>query len=124
MPFSLKNVNVTYQRLINKMFEKLIGNTMEVYIDDIMVKSTKRVDHLTHLTECFEIVRKYSMKLNPAKCTFEGKGGKFLGYLVTKRGIEVNMEKVQVIMEMKSPKSVKEVQQLIGHIPSLGHFLS
>ncbi|KAL0418712.1 UNVERIFIED_CONTAM: hypothetical protein Sradi_1284700 [Sesamum radiatum] len=97
---------------------------MEVYTDNIMVKNTKEMDYLVHLAECFAMVRQYGMKLNPTKCTFGMKGGKFLEYLVMKRGIEVNPEKARIVMEMKSLKLIKEVQQLTECITSLGHFLS
>ncbi|KAG7588683.1 Integrase catalytic core [Arabidopsis suecica] len=80
----------TYQRLVNKMFHEHLGKTMEVYIDDMLVKSLKKEDHIKHLEECFEILNQYQMKLNPAKCTFGVPSGEFLGYIVTKRGIEAN----------------------------------
>ncbi|KAL0448283.1 UNVERIFIED_CONTAM: Retrovirus-related Pol polyprotein from transposon opus [Sesamum latifolium] len=124
MPFGLKNAGATYQRLVNNMFEELIGKTMEVYVDDIVVKSVRETDHLTHLAECFVVVQKYNMKLNTAKCTFGVKGEKFLVYLVTERKIEVNPDKARAITQMKTPRTVKEVQQLTGRIASLGHFLS
>ncbi|KAL0338037.1 UNVERIFIED_CONTAM: hypothetical protein Scaly_2078800 [Sesamum calycinum] len=83
MFFGLKNGGATYQRLINKIFETLIGKMMEVYVDEIVVKSTRKTDHLIHLIECFDVVREYGMKLNPTKCMFRVKWGKFLGYLIT-----------------------------------------
>ncbi|XP_013632894.1 PREDICTED: uncharacterized protein LOC106338470 [Brassica oleracea var. oleracea] len=90
MPFGLKNAGATYQRLVNKMFADKLGITMEVYIDDMLVKSLHATDHLRHLQECFETLNKYGMKLNPAKCTFGVSSGEFLGYIVTQRGIEAN----------------------------------
>ncbi|KAM1948860.1 hypothetical protein ACFX15_008993 [Malus domestica] len=83
MPFCLKNAEATYQLLVNMMFNKQIGVTMEVYVDDIMVKGKQRSDHISNLAETFDILRKYKMKLNPAKCTFGVSSGRFLGYLVT-----------------------------------------
>nr|XP_009791685.1 PREDICTED: uncharacterized protein K02A2.6-like [Nicotiana sylvestris] len=71
MPFGLKNTGATYQRLVTKMFKEQLGKTMEAYIDDMLVKSTKKEDHISHLKEAFEILRKYRMKLNPEKCAFE-----------------------------------------------------
>ncbi|KAL0398111.1 UNVERIFIED_CONTAM: Polyprotein P3 [Sesamum radiatum] len=79
MPFGLKNAGATYQRLVNSMFQKQIGKNMEVYIDDMLVKSQKKEHHINDLTECFEILKKFGMKLNPSKCTFGVRGGKFLG---------------------------------------------
>ena len=70
-----------------KMFRPLLGNTMEVYIDDMMVKSRPHSDHATHLQQAFDILRKYGMKLNPLKCAFGVSAGKFLGFMVTQRGI-------------------------------------
>ena len=90
MPFELKNVGATYQRLINKMFSDHLGKTMEVYIDDMLIKSLSVEQHLDHLRQAFEILRKYNMKLNPTKSSFGVSSGKFLGYMVTQRGIEVN----------------------------------
>ena len=70
MPFRLKNAGATYQRLVNRMFQKQIGTIMEVYIDDMLVKSTIAELHIAHLSEAFHILREYNMKLNPAKCAF------------------------------------------------------
>ena len=90
MPFGLKNAEATYQRLVTKMFRSLLGKTMEVYIDDMLVKSKERPDHTTHLQETFDILRAYDMKLNPLKCDFGVSAGRFLGFMVTQRGIEAN----------------------------------
>ena len=70
MPFGLKNVEATYQRLVTKMFRPLLGSTMEVYIDDMLVKSKQRPDHADHLQQTFDLLREYDMKLNPLKCAF------------------------------------------------------
>lgn len=83
MPFTLKNVRATYQQLVNRMFKNLIGKTMEVYIDDMLIKYLKADDHLKHLKLTFELLEKYQMKLNPTKCTFSVSSSKFLEYLVT-----------------------------------------
>ncbi|KAK4385451.1 hypothetical protein Sango_2669100 [Sesamum angolense] len=85
---------------------------MDAYVDDMAVKRIKETDPLAHLAECFEVVREHDMKLNPTKCTFGVKRGKFMGYLVMERGIEENLEKTQALIEMKSARSVEEVQQL------------
>ena len=90
MSFGLKNVGATYQKLAIKMFKPLLGRTMEVYIDDILVKSKQRLDHVTHLQEAFDLLRAYDMKLNPLKCAFEVSASRFLGFMVTQRGIEAN----------------------------------
>ena len=70
MSFGLKNAGATYQRLVNKIFKPLIGHTMEVYVDDMITKSKEPRDHVKHLKETFELLRKYEMKLNPEKCAF------------------------------------------------------
>ena len=82
MPFGLKNVGATYQRLVNRMFQKQIRASMEVYIDDMLVKSTTAELHIAHMSEAFQILREYNMKLNPAKCAFGVSAGKFLGFIV------------------------------------------
>ncbi|XP_011100179.1 uncharacterized protein LOC105178414 [Sesamum indicum] len=124
MPFGLKSAGATYQRLVNKMFAQQIGKTMEVYVDDMLVKSHKPDEHLEHLKTSFAIMREHGMKLNPNKCMFGVAGGKFLGYMVSERGIEANPEKIEAILNLKSPTSIKEVQKLTGRIASLNRFIS
>ncbi|KAL2252683.1 UNVERIFIED_CONTAM: Retrovirus-related Pol polyprotein from transposon opus [Sesamum indicum] len=117
-------LRATYQRLVNKMFGDLLGKTMEVYVDDMLVKSKRSQDHLADLAQAFAIMRSYGMKLNPDKCTFGVGGGKFLGYMVSERGIEANPEKIRAIMDLRSPATIKDVQKLTGKITSLGRFIS
>ena len=124
MPFGLKNDGATYQRLVNKMFRKQIGHTMEVYIDDMVVKSKKAEDHMGDLTETFEVLRQYRMKLNPAKWSFGVASGKFLGYMVTERGIEASPEQIKAIQGLRPPRSIKEVQRLTGKLAALNRFIS
>ena len=83
MPFGLKNVGATYQRLVNKMFNKQIGRNMEVYMDDILIKSKEELAHLDDLRETFATLKQYQMKLNPSKCVFGVASGKFLGFMVS-----------------------------------------
>ena len=109
MPFGLKNARATYQRLMNRMFQKQIGMTMEVYIDDMLVKSTTVELHIAHLSEAFQILREYNMKLNLAKCAFGVSAGKFLDFMVNNRGIEANPDKIRAVLDMPSPSSIKEV---------------
>ena len=124
MPFGLKNAGATYQRLVNRMFQKQIGTTMEVYIDDMLVKSTTAELHIAHLSEAFKILRNYNMKLNPAKCAFGVSAGKFLGFIVNHQGIEANPDKIKVVLNMPSPSGIKEVQRLTGRIAVLSRFVS
>ena len=84
MPFGLKNAGATYQRLINKMFLRLMGETVEAYIDDMVIKSRRAQDHIRDAGEVFEVFRKFRMKLNPLKCAFEVSSGQFLGHVVSK----------------------------------------
>ncbi|XP_073035186.1 uncharacterized protein [Primulina eburnea] len=124
MPFGLKNAGATYQRLMDMIFTKHAGRNIEVYVDDILVKSRAHTELIPDLEETFSTLREYGVRLNPAKCTFGVKSGKFLGFMVTERGIEVNPEKVRSITEMASPKSVKDVQRLTGRIAALSRFIS
>ncbi|XP_020202767.1 uncharacterized protein LOC109788450 [Cajanus cajan] len=123
MPFGLRNAGATYQRLMDKIFRRQIGTCMEVYVDDMVIKSTSPDDHLRDLTTIFDEVRRHRMRLNPTKCTFGVAGGKFLGFMLSKRGIEANPDKCQAIISMRSPDNVKEVQRLAGRIASLACFL-
>ena len=124
MPFGLKNAGATYQRLVNRMFQKLIGSTMEVYIDNMLVKFTTADLHIAHLSEAFMILRNYNMKLNPAKCAFGMSAGKFLGFIVNHRRIEANPDKIKALLDMPSPSGTKEVQRLTGRIEALSNFVS
>ena len=94
MPFGLKNAEATYQRLMNKMFAHQIGRNVQVYVDDMLMKSLREYDHLSDLQETFDTLRAYNMKLNLNKCVFGVTAGKFLGFMVSQRGIEVNPEKM------------------------------
>ena len=84
MPFGLKNAGATYQRLVNKIFQKQIGASMEVYIDDMLVKSVKTELHIAYLAEAFRVLKHYNMKLNPAKCAFGVSARKFLSFIVNR----------------------------------------
>ena len=124
MPFGLKNAGATYRRLVNKIFSKQIRRNMEVYVDDILVKSKEELAHLDDLRETFATLRQYQMKLNPNKCAFGVASGKLLGFMVSQRGIEANLEKVRAILDMASPKTIKEVYKLIGRMVALNRFIS
>ena len=114
MPFGLKNASAMYQRLENQMFSKQIGRNMEVYVDDILVKSKEAKTHLEDLQETFDTLRRYRMKLNPVKCVFGVLSGKFLDFMVSHQRIEANPKKVRAILNMTSLRMVKEVQRLTG----------
>jgi len=124
MPFGLKNAGATYQCLVNKLFEPLIGQTMEVYVDDMIVKSKTEGDHSRDLQKTFDILRAFNMKLNPKKCVFGVQSGKFLGFMISSHSIEANTSKIQFVLDMKPPRNVREVQRLTGCITVLGRFMS
>ncbi|KAL0400328.1 UNVERIFIED_CONTAM: Retrovirus-related Pol polyprotein from transposon [Sesamum radiatum] len=124
MPFGLKNAGATYQRLVDKIFRAQLGRNMEVYIDDMLVKSKEAHCHVEDLDKTFAVLRKYRLKLNSGKCAFGVSGGRFLGFMVTQRGIEVDPDKINAIMNMGSPTSINEVQRLTGRIAALSQFIS
>ena len=123
MPFELKNARATYQRLVNKMFQKKIGASMEVYIDDMLVKSVKAELHIIHIAKAFQVLKSYNMRLNPVKCAFGVSTGKFLGFIVNSRGIEANLDKIKVVLNMLPPSNIKEIQRLTGRIATLIRFV-
>ena len=124
MLFDLKNVGAMYQRLVTKRFRPLLGKTMEVYIDDMLVKSRENLDHAEHLEEAFELIRAYGMKLNPLKCAFGVSACQFLSFMVTQRGIEANIARLKAILDSPALASRKGVQQLTCLFVALGRFIS
>ncbi|KAL0439885.1 UNVERIFIED_CONTAM: hypothetical protein Slati_2471500 [Sesamum latifolium] len=124
MPFGLKNAGTTYQRLVDKIFRPQICRNVEVYVNDMLAKSKKAEEHVKDLEENFSVLRKYKLKLNPAKCAFGVQGGRFLGFMVTQRGIETNPLKIKAIIDIKAPTCLNEVQRLIGRIAALSRFIS
>lgn len=124
MPFGLKNAPATFQRLVNNVFQQQLGRNIEAYIDDMIVKSKMKDDHLGDLKETFETLRQFRLKLNPKKCVFGVSSGKFLRFLIDQRGIETNPDKVQAVISMTSPRNVREVQRLTECLAALGRFLS
>ena len=109
---------------MNKIFAKLLGVSIEFYIDDMLVKSAVVRDHVTHLDQTFAILRQTNMMLNPSMCTFAVRAGKFLGFMASQRGIAANPEKIQAILNMGSPQKGKDVQKLTGCIAALNRFVS
>ena len=114
MPFGLKNARSTYQRMMTKMFELQLGRNIEVYINDMVVKSKVVPEYVQDLTSIFGILRKHRLHLNASKCSFGVGSRKFLGYMVTHRGIEVNPDQIKAINDLQAPRSPKEVQKLTG----------
>ena len=107
MPFGLKNAGATYQRLMNKMFALQIGRNVQVYVDNMLMKSRREEDHLEDLRKTFDTLRSYNMKLNLGKCAFGVTTGKFIGFMVSQRGREANLDKIRAIMEMTPLRNVK-----------------
>ena len=116
MPFGLKNAGATYQRLMDKVLAPMLGRNVQAYVVDMVVTSHERGQHATDLEELFATISKYRLKLNSEKCVFGVEAGKFLGFMLTERGIEANPDKCVAIIAMRSPTSVKEVQQLTGRM--------
>ena len=109
MPFGLKNAGATYQRMMTRMFEPQLGKNIKLYIDDMMVKSKVVTEHVGDLGNIFEILRKLKLRLNASKCSFGVGSGKFLGYMVTHLGIEVNPNQVKATNSLQPPRNPKEV---------------
>uniref|UniRef100_A0A2N9IK88 RNase H type-1 domain-containing protein n=1 Tax=Fagus sylvatica TaxID=28930 RepID=A0A2N9IK88_FAGSY len=124
MPFGLKNAGATYQRMVTKMFSELLGKTIEVYIDDMVVKSVRSTDHVQDLRQVFRILRTHNLKLNASKCAFGVSSGKFLGFMVTQHGIETNPDQIAAIQGLQPPKNVREVRRLTGMAAALNRFIS
>ena len=124
MPFGLKNTGSTYQRMMTRTFESLLGKNIEIYIDDMVVKSKMVSEHLGDLQAVFEILRSYKLRLNTSKCSFGVGSGKFLGYMVTHKGIEVNTDQIKAINNLQTLQNPKEVQKLTGMTAALNRFIS
>nr|KYP49932.1 Transposon Ty3-I Gag-Pol polyprotein [Cajanus cajan] len=123
MPFSLKNTGATYQRLMDKVFQHQIGRNMEVYVDNMVVKTPSTEAHAADLAEAFNQIWKHNMRLNSEKCIFDVQGGKFLGFMITSRGIEANLEKCNAIIQMQIPQTIKDIQRLAERLVSLSRFI-
>ena len=124
MPFGLKNAGSTYQRMMTRMFDSQLGKNIKIYIDDMVVKSKMVSEYLGDLQAIFQILRKYKLHLNASKCSFGVGSGKFLGYMVTHRGIEVNPDQIKAINNLRSPRNPKKVQKLTGMTAALNRFIS
>ena len=124
MPFSLKNARSTYQRMMTRMSKLLLGKNIEIYIDDMVVKSKMVSEHLGDFRITFEVLRNYKLHLNASKCSFSVESGKFLGYMVTHRRIEVNPDQIKAINNLRFPQNPKEVQKLTGMVAALNRFTS
>ncbi|GJU55218.1 reverse transcriptase domain-containing protein [Tanacetum coccineum] len=124
IPFGLKNADATYERLVDKAFDNQVGRNIEVYVDDLVIKSHTEAEMLRDIDETFRTLRKINIKLNPKKCTFEAVEGMFLGYMISLKGIKPCLDKTDVVLQLPSPRTIKEVQSLNGKLASLNRFLS
>ncbi|GJS62270.1 reverse transcriptase domain-containing protein [Tanacetum coccineum] len=124
MHFGLKNVGATYRRLVDKAFDSQVGRNIEVYVDDLVIKSHTEAEMLRDIDETFRTLRKINMKLNPKKCTFGAVEGMFLGYMISPEGIKPCPDKTEAVLQLPSPRTIKEVQSLNGKLASLNRFLS
>ncbi|XP_050877297.1 uncharacterized protein LOC127081051, partial [Lathyrus oleraceus] len=124
MPFGLKNAGATYQRAMVTLFHDMMHKEIEVYVDDMIAKSQSEEDHIDHLQKLFEHLRKFRLRLNPAKCTFGVRSGKLLGFIVSQRGIEVDPDKVRAIQEMPAPRTEREVRGFLGRLNYISRFIS
>ena len=124
MLFGLKNARSTYQRMMTRMFEPQLGKSIEIYVDDMVVKSKVVSEHLGDLSSTFDVLRKHKLCLNASKCSFGVGSGKLLGYMVTHRGIKVNPDQIKAINDLKPPQNAKKVQKLTGMIAALNRFIS
>jgi ribonuclease HI len=124
MPEGLKNAGSTFSRLTKTVLESQLGRNIFTYVDDIVVASKNKEDHLADLTETFANMRDAPLRLNPEKCVFRVRQGKILGYLVSHHGIEANPTKIQAIINMTPPQSTRDVQRLTGRLAALNKFIS
>eukprot|EP00261_Vitis_vinifera_P037197 XP_019078440.1 PREDICTED: uncharacterized protein LOC109123359 [Vitis vinifera] len=124
MPFGLKNAGATYQRAATTLFHDMMHRDVEVYVDDMIVKSRGRADHLDALERFFERIRKFRLRLNPKKCTFGVTSGKLLGHMVSDRGIEVDPDKIKAILDMPVPRTEKEIRGFLGRLQYISRFIA
>nr|XP_025887995.1 uncharacterized protein LOC112941872 [Solanum lycopersicum]XP_025887996.1 uncharacterized protein LOC112941873 [Solanum lycopersicum]XP_025887997.1 uncharacterized protein LOC112941874 [Solanum lycopersicum] len=124
MPFGLKNAGATYMRGMTTIFHDMIHKEIEVYMDDVIIKSRESSDYLTQLRKFFERLRRYNLKLNPAKCAFGVSAGKLLGFIVSRRVIELDPSKIKAIQELPLPKMRKEVMSFLGRLNYISGFIA
>ena len=124
MPFGLKNARTTYQRVATTLFHDMMHRDVEVYVDDMIVKTQGKADHLVALQRFFERIRQLRLRMNPKKCTFGVTFGKLLGHIVSECGIEVDPEKIKVILDMPAPRTEKEIRGFLGKLQYIHLFIA
>jgi hypothetical protein len=116
MTFGLKNAGATYQRAMNLIFHNLLGVILEVYIDDIVIKSAGLGNHLADLILALERMHRYGLKMNPLKCAFGVSAGKFLGFIIHEKGIEIDPKRVEAMKRVEAPTCKKDLQNFLGKV--------
>ena len=124
MPFGLKNAGATYQRMAIALLHDMMHNEVEVYVNDMIVKSKDRESHTVNLRKFFKWIKEYRLRLNPQKCTFRVITGKLLGFLVSDKGIEVDLSKIKAILEMLPPRSEKEIRGFLDRLQYISRFIT
>ncbi|XP_038996103.1 uncharacterized protein LOC120120555 [Hibiscus syriacus] len=124
MPFGLKNAGATYQRAMVTLFHDMMHQEIEVYVDDMIVKAQTENEHVENLRKLFQRLRKFRLRLNPNKCTFGVTSGKLLGFIVSRKGIEVDPDKVKAIQSLPPPRTQKEVRGFLGRLNYIARFIS
>ena len=124
MPFGLKNAGATYQSAATTLFHDMMHRDVEVYVDDMIVKSRDRADHLAALQRFFERIRQFILRLNLKKCTFGVTSRKLLGHIVSERGIEVDPEKIKAILDMPAPRNEKDIRGFLARLQYISRFIA
>ncbi|XP_028085335.1 uncharacterized protein LOC114286368 [Camellia sinensis] len=124
MPFDLKNAGATYQRAMTVIFGDMLHDTIECYVDDLVIKTNEKENHVEDLRKIFERLRRYKLKMNPLKCAFGVSSGKFLGFVVRNKGIEIDPTKIKAIAEMPPPRNLRELKGLQGRLAYIRRFIS
>jgi hypothetical protein len=122
MTFGLKNASATYQRAMNLIFHELLGNTVEVYIDDIVIKSAEFSSRIADLRKAFDKMCRYGLKMNPRKCAFGVSAGKFLGFIIHEHGIKIDPDRIKSIRKVGPPTYKLEMQKFIDKVNYLQRF--
>jgi len=124
MPFGLKNAGAIYQRTMNTIFHEHICKTVECFVDDIAVKSRGKGDHIADLKTVFDIMRAHQLKMNPTKSFLGVASGKFLGFVVTSKGIHLDPKKVRTVQEMQPLRNLRELRGFQGRLTYIQRFIS
>ena len=124
MPFGLKNAGATYQRAMQKIFDDIIHKNVECYVDVLVVKSKKRMEHLQELRQVFKRLHRYQLKMNSMKCAFGVTSGKFLGFIVRHKGTEIDSSRIDAIQKMPEPQNIHDLKSLQGKLAYIRRFIS